>query len=581
MTGQQAPLSFDDLATPLIDATFVVIDLETTGLDPATDAITEVGAVKIRGGEVLGEFGTLVRPQQRIPASVVRLTGITEDMVRDSPGIGEVLASLEPFFGNATMIAHNARFDHAFLTAAAQRHYRAFDPPVIDTVRLARRLLRDEVRDLRLSTLAHHLGAPVTPDHRALTDARATVAVFHALLERAGTLGATTLEDLKALTRSASDRRFRKIDLVTDAPREPGVYQFRDATGRVLYVGKASNLRSRLRSYFTSDRRRQVEAMVRETAAVTWRATPTLLEAEVIELREIHQLLPRFNRRSTKRISGWHVALTDEAFPRLSIVRTPGRHHRRAIGPIASRAVARQFVDAVTAAGGLRTCTFRIRRSQDHSACMLKELDQCAAPCDGSQSTEDYERAVSEVESWLDDPSELLDRIESGMQSAAASQHFEHARDQRAALHATARIFWEHRWLNALAAAGELIVARDVSAGVEVLCLSNGSLSHSFTDAAGTPDDVLIARARLTPTAVCPRTSPDVTERRLVVSTLQKEAFRILDVTGTFAWSLPAGDRLAGLVDQARQFNRPTTVTRQVAGQARPTVVSGRGQRLG
>ena len=557
MTGQHSPLSFDDLGTPLIDATFVVIDLETTGLDPDTNAITEVGAVKIQGGEVLGEFGTLVRPQQRIPASIVRLTGISEDMVRHSPGIGEVLASLEPFFGTATMVAHNARFDHAFLTTAARRHHRTFDPPVIDTVRLARRLLRGEVRDLRLATLARYLGAPITPDHRALTDARATVAVFHALLERAGSLGATTLEDLRALTRSASDRRFRKIDLVSNAPRGPGVYQFRDSTGGVLYVGKASDLRSRLRSYFTSDRRRQIEAMVRETAEVTWRPTPTLLEAEVIELREIHHLLPRFNRRSTRRVSGWHVALTDEAFPRLSIVRAPGPHHRRSIGPIASRGVARQFVDAVATVGGLRTCTFRMRRSQDHSACMLKELGQCKAPCDGSQSAQDYNRTVIQIEAWLDDPSELFDRIESGMQSAAANQHFERARDQRAALHATARVLWEQRCLNAITAAGNLIVARDVAAGVEVICLSNGAFSHSFTDVAETPDDVLVARAHLTPTAVSLDDAPDIAERRLIVNTLKKQSFRMLHATGTFAWPLPTGRRLADLVDQARQFAQP------------------------
>ena len=137
-------------------------------------------------------------------------------------------------------------------TATAQLEH-----PVVDTAKVARRLLRDEVRDCRLATLARHLKARTLPEHRALADARATVDVLHGLLERAGTLGATTLEDLRDYTRSTTDRAFRKISLVADAPTGPGVYRFLDDRGQVLYVGKATDLRSRLRTYFGRDPRRR------------------------------------------------------------------------------------------------------------------------------------------------------------------------------------------------------------------------------------------------------------------------------------------------------------------------------------
>ena len=111
-------LSFDDLGTPLAEATLVVVDLETTGTDPTTDAITEIGAVKVRGGEVLGEFRTFVDPERPIPAYIASLTGITDASVAGAPPIRTVLPMFLDFVGDAALVAHNARFDYGFLKAA-------------------------------------------------------------------------------------------------------------------------------------------------------------------------------------------------------------------------------------------------------------------------------------------------------------------------------------------------------------------------------------------------------------------------------------------------------------------------------
>jgi DNA polymerase-3 subunit epsilon len=274
--------SLDALGTALIDTTFVVLDLETTGLSPEADRVTEIGAVKVRGGDVLGEFQTLVHPGRPVPPAITAVTGITDAMLRDAPTISAVLPTLLGFLGDAVLVAHNAGFDVSFLRAAVARHRGdRFEPVVVDTARRARRLLRDEVRDRRLATLARHLRSRTVPDHRALTDARATVDVLHGLIERAGSYGATTLEDLRDLARSTSEPAYRRIGLVKQAPRACGVYRFLDARGEVLYVGKATDLRSRLRTYFGQDPRRRVADLVRETAEVVWQVTPTRLEAEV------------------------------------------------------------------------------------------------------------------------------------------------------------------------------------------------------------------------------------------------------------------------------------------------------------
>ena len=158
--------TFDDLGTPLHQVTFCVIDLETTGGSPADCEITEVGAVKVRGGEVLGSLQTLVNPGAAIPPSITVLTGITEAMVLPAPRIEEVLPSLVEFVGDAVIVGHNVRFDISFLHAALERTGRPrFANAVVDTCALARRLVRDEVPNCRLGTLADRLRL----DHRPTT----------------------------------------------------------------------------------------------------------------------------------------------------------------------------------------------------------------------------------------------------------------------------------------------------------------------------------------------------------------------------------------------------------------------------
>ena len=192
--------SFDELGTPLHEVTFCVLDLETTGGSPGNHAITEIGAVKVRGGERLGRFETLVNPGMAIPPLITVLTGITEAMVLPAPTIAEALPAFLEFLGDAVIVGHNVRFDISFLDAAcAARGLDRLTNRRTDTLGLARRLVRDDVPNLRLSTLARHLRVPTEPVHRAMADAQATAEVFHVLLERAATFGVLGLDDLLAL----------------------------------------------------------------------------------------------------------------------------------------------------------------------------------------------------------------------------------------------------------------------------------------------------------------------------------------------------------------------------------------------
>ena len=197
---------------PLHEVVFVIFDLETSGAAPSTGAgITEIGAVKVRGGEIIGEFQTFVNPQHGLSEFITSLTGITDDMLANAPKIKCVLPDFFEFLGShkeTVLVAHNAPFDLGFLKAAATKHQYPWPPyPVIDTVRIARSVLeRDEVPNCKLSTLATFFGATTSPTHRALDDARATVDVLHGIFERLGTFEVTTLNELINFKRKRSKR---------------------------------------------------------------------------------------------------------------------------------------------------------------------------------------------------------------------------------------------------------------------------------------------------------------------------------------------------------------------------------------
>ena len=214
MNSWQATI--EDLGRPLVRTTFVVLDLETSGGAPHLGAhITEIGAVKVRGGEILGKFQTFINPGTPIPSFITELTGINDAMVSSSPRIAEVFPVLLEFLGaeNETVfVAHNAPFDLSFLkAAAAANEYKWPKFKVIDTAKLARRVLsRDEVVNCKLGTLAEFFNASVSPTHRALDDALATVDVLHALIGRVGSMGITTLEELQDFSNRKSSTRSRK-----------------------------------------------------------------------------------------------------------------------------------------------------------------------------------------------------------------------------------------------------------------------------------------------------------------------------------------------------------------------------------
>jgi DNA polymerase III subunit epsilon len=446
LAGQR---SFDDLGSPLHGVTFCVVDLETTGGSAHDCGITEIGAVRLRGGECLGTFQTLVNPGCAIPPSITFLTGITEAMVVQAPRIEEVLPTLIEFIGGSVLVGHNLRFDVSFIDAALSRGGEArLANTFVDTCALARRLVREEVPDCRLGTLATRFRLDHRPTHRALDDALATGELLHVLLERAAAYGVLGLDDLVSLPTMGGHPQAPKLRLTTQLPRSPGVYMFRDRAGRPLYVGKATNLRSRVRSYFSSDDRRKIGPMLRETHSIDHTVCRSTLEAAVLEARLIAAHLPRYNRQGTGRRRYVYVKLTNEAYPRLAVARVPRADGASYLGPLSSTRAARLVIEAIESVVPLRRCKGPMRegRAVRSAPCAASQLGTALCPCAGDVSVARYGQVVDIVRRALStDPALLLEPLHERMRALASAERFEEAADVRDRTSALASALFRQR----------------------------------------------------------------------------------------------------------------------------------------
>ena len=528
----------EDFGEPLSQTTFVTVDLETTGASPASCQITEIGAIKTRGGEVLGEFQTLIDPGAAIPPMIVALTGITDAMLVGAPRIEQVLPAFLEFLGDAVIVAHNAPFDTGFLKAACRTHgYRWPGNEVVDTVTLARRATtKEEAPNKKLSTLARVFGTEVTPNHRALSDARATAEILHKMLERLAAFGITHREDLDALRNPMPERVRKKATMADAVPTKPGVYIFRGPRGERLYVGTSKNLRSRVKSYFTrAEQRRGVRDMLELAVAVDAIVCATEIEANIREIRLIDEFRPRYNRRSARPERTAWVRLTDERYPRLSVSRSAGRGDA-VLGPMRGAGDARLAIEAVQVAIGVRTCTTRlpITPKPNARACLLKDLGACSAPCVGGVES-GYDAVVAQTRGVLnEDASPFVAALEGVIAEHAESLNFERAAQLRDGVSAFIEGAMRAQRLEALARCTIVAVRREGD-GWDVAAFREGALVATERVANG----VWAAADRLhalTDTLEV-ATAVLVEERELVARWIESPGTRLLYVDGE--WCMP------------------------------------------
>ncbi|MBC8146034.1 MAG: DEDD exonuclease domain-containing protein, partial [bacterium] len=442
----------------MLSTRFIVTDLETTGLSPARNRITEVACVYLEHGKIVSEMQTLVNPEQFIPQEIQRMTGITNARVLSAPKGAEIFPLVRTWVNDGSVfVAHNATFDFNFLQAAFDRHgLGPLGQPKLCTARLARRLLPAR-GSWGLGHLAGYFGVKVRNRHTALGDARITATVLARLIEIAvEEQECTTVAELLRLQyrtvareRALPEAVLALEPIIAGLPATPGVYRMLDRRGMLLYVGKAKSLRERVGSYFRpgAEHPTKIREMVRRVRKIEIEETGSELGALLLESKLIREHQPKFNTL-LKRLRRYHFVRIDSsnAFPTVDVAAEIAADGSEYFGPFAGRDAAELVIGTIQHLFKLRECVGELAPSSDTMPCFYHQIDRCAAPCATMQDSQSYATEVDRVRAFLSGSEDgIIDRLDSRMQQYAEQLQFEEAAELRDRISELRRIFTGRR----------------------------------------------------------------------------------------------------------------------------------------
>ena len=371
-------------------ATFAFLDIETTGGNSSHDRITEIGIRFWRAGEVVGEWQTLINPETRISPFIESLTGISDAMVADAPVFEDITGVLEEQLKDTIFVAHNARFDYGFIKAEFRRLGLLFAAKVICTVKLSRTLYPDFRRhNMDALIERHHLEQ--VQRHRALGDVSAMMAFFeHALVEK----GSDAMEAaIRNLLQRPSIPSNLPTDVLQDLPRGPGVYRFYGENDVLLYVGKSTNIAQRVASHFSGDHNSSRGIRMSESLRrVDWTETAGELGALLLELKQIKQLKPLFNRRSraAKNLVSIELAENSSGYLQARLVWEIEPHRLGDyFGLFRSKKDAEKALSGIAAKNDLCNKLLGLEPDSD-GPCFQRSLGRCRGACDGGEDVARY-----------------------------------------------------------------------------------------------------------------------------------------------------------------------------------------------
>lgn len=277
---------------------YAIVDIETTGGNAGTGSITEIAIIISEGQKIIHSYSSLVNPMQPIPLFIEKLTGISNELVKDAPVFGQIANEVFELLQDKVFVAHNVNFDYSFVSHQLAQHGFKLQSRKLCTVRLSRKIFQD-LPKYSLGQLCRSLGIEIKDRHRALGDAEATAVLFHRLLENDNT------GHIKSMLKKGSGESYLPMHLsekdLNDMPNSPGIYYFHDKKGKIIYVGKAKKLKKRVTSHFANNNvTMRKQALLRLVSRVSYKECGNELMMSVMESIEIKRLWPEFNRSQKK-----------------------------------------------------------------------------------------------------------------------------------------------------------------------------------------------------------------------------------------------------------------------------------------
>jgi DNA polymerase-3 subunit epsilon len=358
---------------------FAVIDVETTGLSPKHERLTEIAIIIIENGEVIDEFYTLLNPEKKIPYRITQLTGINNQMVQEAPHFFEVAKQVVQMTENCTFVAHNASFDYRFIQAEFARYGFDYQRKILDTVKLSRKLLPG-YRSYSLGKLTKQLGIEITDRHRALGDALATAELFLRLLSINPELSQLKIRGLH------SHLKQEEIDAI---PHETGVYYFYDDRNELIYIGKSNNIHSRVISHLNNTTTKQAMEMREKIARVDFELCGSELIALLLESNEIKTHMPLYNRAQRRTANIWGLYdFVDESGYKVFIIQKTNETEQIPITVFKSKRAAVSSLELLN--DEFQLCQKLNGLYQSNGACFHYSIHQCLGACVGEEEVASY-----------------------------------------------------------------------------------------------------------------------------------------------------------------------------------------------
>ncbi len=376
---------------------YAVVDIETTGLSPRNEKITEIAIFIHDGEKVVDEFSTLINPEIDIPYRITQLTGINNKMVKNAPKFYEVAKRIVEMTEGAIFVGHNVHFDYNFIRKEFREFGYDYQRKKICTARLSRKLLPGR-RSYSLGKLCNELGIENLHRHRAFGDAGATVKLFEILLRVEKNIQDISMRELNT---NLDPALLRKL------PREAGVYYFYDDKGELIYVGKSKNIHDRVMSHLSNNSSKRAIEMRNNIADIGYELTGNELIALLLESNEIKERTPHYNRAQRRKTYLWGLYLSkdDQGYLRLSIEQN--KADALPLTTFASGMSAKSHLFMLTEAFTL--CQKLCGLFDTKGACFHYNLRQCHGACIGEEPPEAYnERVLQATEPYRFDRKNFL-----------------------------------------------------------------------------------------------------------------------------------------------------------------------------
>ena len=488
-----------DKNTGIFDTTYIVCDVETTGLSPEMSRITEISLIKIQYGEIIEKLTSLINPKQHIPHFITNLTGISDEDVINKPTFEELSGKILKFINSdgekVVFVGHNASFDYKFLKESFSRipnpHY--FDLDILCTCKLARRLL-PKLKSKSLSSVATHFNIIQNRKHRAYDDTLATAKILINFLE---TLQAEydyeELEDVlkfqnsKIYTKENKSPALKRLGInLTDIPKQPGVYFMKSRSDEILYIGKAKDLRERLSSYFhhNSEFPYKIRKLLTHIRKLDFQITNSELSALILESKLIKFHKPRFNT-AIKRFR-FHPFLKldiQNDFPKLKSVYEIENDGAYYYGPFTSRATVRTLAKEIDDNFKLRKCEDKsIKAGKKNSNCMYFDIGKCDAPCNETVSQDIYRKEAEKAHKFLTEITGFTaqNKFTKEMEYYSSNKEFEKAAYVRDRLKDLVKVLSYQKVITSAINNKKIIIKCDNHKSREVFFIHNGKLVNTI-----------------------------------------------------------------------------------------------------